>query len=408
METQTSDHVIVFMDEQKHSNGHSLESKPVAAPYTVAETKPPLPPARVQSLHRLSFSKPKSRLLEFTLPANQKIIAESHEFEPLKRNESFPSDSDEESEEDDEEFDEGEGGTVKEKLLKKKFKINCRILIEWILFCIISTCLICSLTISSLRNQLKCGLELWRWCLMILVIFSGRLVSEWIIRISAFLIERNFMLREKVLYFVYGLRKIIQNCVWLGLVLLAWTVIFSYKIHKENKLLQKVFQALVAVLMGATIWLIKIVLVKSLASSFHVTTYFDRMKESVFHNYVLDILLGPPMDEVTYEAEHHKDLMVSKSLPAKLRPESRAFSKSKRVGTRRIDIEKLRKLSTQSTASAWSAKRLANYVMSFGLSTISKTVDEFGRAEAENITSELEARNCAKRIFKNVAKPGAK
>ncbi|XP_022881322.1 mechanosensitive ion channel protein 10-like [Olea europaea var. sylvestris] len=408
METQTSDHVIVFMDEQKHSNGHSLESKPVAAPYTVAETKPPLPPARVQSLHRLSFSKPKSRLLEFTLPANQKIIAESHEFEPLKRNESFPSDSDEESEEDDEEFDEGEGGTVKEKLLKKKFKINCRILIEWILFCIISTCLICSLTISSLRNQLKCGLELWRWCLMILVIFSGRLVSEWIIRISAFLIERNFMLREKVLYFVYGLRKSIQNCVWLGLVLLAWTVIFSYKIHKENKLLQKVFQALVAVLIGATIWLIKIVLVKSLASSFHVTTYFDRMKESVFHNYVLDILLGPPMDEVTYEAEHHKDLMVSKSLPAKLRPESRAFSKSKRVGTRRIDIEKLRKLSTQSTASAWSAKRLANYVMSFGLSTISKTVDEFGRAEAENITSELEARNCAKRIFKNVAKPGAK
>ncbi|KAL2517275.1 Mechanosensitive ion channel protein 10 [Abeliophyllum distichum] len=408
MEKHTSDHVIVFMDEKNQSNVQSLESQPKPAPNTVPETKPPPPPRRLQSLRRLSFSKPKARLLEFTLPVNQRIIAESDEFDPSKPNETFPSDSDDESEENEEEFDEEEGGTGKEKLRKKKFKINMKILIEWILFCIISTCLICSLTIPSLKNQLKCGIELWRWCLMILVIFSGRLVSEWIIRIIVFVIERNFMLREKVLYFVYGLRKSIQSCVWLGLVLLAWTVIFSYKLHKKNKLLQKAFQALVAVLIGATIWLIKIVLVKILASSFHVTTYFDRMKEIVFHHYVLDTLSGPPMDEVMYE-EAHRDLVISKSLqPAKLRLESRAFSKSKRVGTRRIDIERLRKLSTQSTASAWSVKRLANYIMSFGLSTISKTIDEFGRNESENITSEWEARNCAKRIFKNVAKPGAK
>ncbi|KAH6820458.1 hypothetical protein C2S53_002616 [Perilla frutescens var. hirtella] len=275
-----------------------------------------------------------------------------------------------------------------------------------------STTLVCSLTIPSLKKQLKCGLELWRWSLMILVTFSGRLVSGWIIRIAVFTVERNFMLREKVLYFVYGLRKSIQNCVWLGLVLLSWTFIFNAKLHKNNKLLEKLFQALVAVLIAATIWLIKIILVKVLASSFHVATYFDRMKESVFHHYVLDALSGPPMDEAAYEEAHGHSrggLAASRSLPARLRDQSSSATRvlSKRFGTRKIDIEKLRKLSMQSTASAWTIKRLVSYVRFFGLSTISKTVDEFGRTESE-ITSEWEARNCAKRIFKNVAKPGAK
>ncbi|KAL3497978.1 hypothetical protein ACH5RR_040710 [Cinchona calisaya] len=169
-------------------------------------------------------------------------------------------------------------------------------------------------------------------------------------------------------------------------------------------MLKRVFQALVAVLIGATIWLIKIDLVKVLASSFHVATYFDRMKESVFHHYVLDTLSGPPMDDVACEKAQDKFLTSSKSLPTKLR-ESKRLSKSTRVGTRRIDMEKLRKLSMHSKASAWSVKRLVNYVRSFGLSTISRSVDEFGITE---ITSEWEARNCAKRIFKNVAKSGAK
>lgn len=52
-------------------------------------------------------------------------------------------------------------------------------------------------------------------------------------------------------------------------------------------------------------------------------------------------------------------------------------------------------------------KRLVNYVMKSGLTTISNTVDQFREAESE-ITSEWEAKNCAQRIFKNVAKPGAK
>jgi hypothetical protein len=70
-------------------------------------------------------------------------------------------------------------------------------------------------------------------------------------------------------------------------------------------------------------------------------------------------------------------------------------------------MEKLRKLSMQKKISAWSVKGLINYVRSTRLSTISNTVDGFGKASSE-INSEWEARSCARRIFKNVAKPGAK
>lgn len=124
----------------------------------------------------------------------------------------------------------------------------------------------------------------------------------------------------------------------------------------------------------------------------------------MFHHYVLDTLSGPPMDEAAYQEAHGPRLLTTQSLPARGR-ESRVLSK--RFGTRRIDIEKLRKLSMEKSASAWTIKRLVKYVRFFGLSTISKTVDEFGQTESE-ITSEWEAKNCAKRIFKNVAKPGAK
>lgn len=101
----------------------------------------------------------------------------------------------------------------------------------------------------------------------------------------------------------------------------------------------------------------------------------------------------------------------SKSMPARWKEgklkEARNVYKSKKFGSRKIDMEKLRRLSMERRASAWTVKRLVNYIRSSGLSTISKTVDEFGNAESE-ITSEWAARNSAQRIFKNVAKPNAK
>ncbi|KAJ8754328.1 hypothetical protein K2173_002779 [Erythroxylum novogranatense] len=416
MERTRSD-IVLILDQgnTKTRSMDNIELKDQVA----GEEKPRNPTARAQSLRRLSFSKPKARLIEYNYTNAQKTIPESDDAETLLETQPYSTLSDGEDYDDEnawndevDEEDERMGTDYK----KKKRKFQLRLFVEWVMFLIIMTCLICSLTVNSIKNKQAWGHEIWKWCLMVMVTFCGRLVSGWVMGFVVFLIERNFMLREKVLYFVYGLRKSIQNCIWLALVLVAWMLMFNKSdARKRHELIvQKVFQGLVAILLDATIWLIKIVLVKVLASSFHVATYFDRMKESVFHHYILDTLSGPPLMEDhqnAYDKEQHvHNLTGSKTLPPKWKQsgwkEARNGFKSEKFGSRKIDMEKLRKLSTERTGSAWNVKRLVNYVMSSGLSTISNTVDDFGKAESE-ITSEWEARNTAKRVFRNVAKPGA-
>jgi hypothetical protein len=314
-----SDQVVLILDQQNpRAPSMAAELKDQTSPEDQKVTQNP---ARTKTLRRLSFSKPKSRLAEFDHPPAYKIILESGDMrEPLLFEENPPStddDDDNESWDEEEEEDDDDGARETRRprrSQKKKRKLQWRLLLEWVLFITIMTCLICSLTITSLKNKSMWGLVIWNWCLMVMVTFSGRLVSGWVIGFLVFLIERNFMLREKVLYFVYGLRKSIQNCVWLGLVLLAWTLMFNAKAHK-NKILDKVFQALVAVLVGATIWLVKIILVKMMASSFHVATYFDRMKESVFHHYILEALSGEPLMDEYHDHQDNRLRHPSKSMP---------------------------------------------------------------------------------------------
>lgn len=386
----------------------NTNTKPKQADQELKTTSPKI-------LRRLNFSKPKSRFEEIThplIPPN-KISEYSQELQPLTESENdttTSSDSD-----DDECYDELENDDVDEDTQDKyqkrrKKKMNKRAFIEWTLFLIIMTCLICSLTLKSLKHKRQWSLEIWKWCLMIMVVFCGRLVSGWVVGFAVFLIERNFMLKERVLYFVYGLRKSFQNCAWLALVLIAWMIMFP-DVHKHNRFLEKVFRFLIAILVGATIWLLKILFVKVLASSFHVATFFDRMKESVFHHYILDTLSGPPLDEDEREEPRMRHLRASKSMPARLRGgQDQQQQQSGPIGSgrKRIDMEKLKRLSRKSRPTAWSVKRLVNYVRSSGLSTISRTVDDFGNTTESEITSEWEARYCAKRIFKHVAKPGAK
>ncbi|XP_068342719.1 mechanosensitive ion channel protein 10-like [Pyrus communis] len=402
MEVQKSntDHVVVTIDQPN--------PKLKQSPQADSNISIPQPLSSAKTLRRLNFSKPRSRFEEIKYPLPPKTIHESEQLQPFDpyqdNNSSADEDDDEdwyENEEDDEDDNDGKQG---KHLKRRKRKINKRAVIEWTLFLTIMTCLVCSLTLDSLKNKVKWGLEIWKWCVMVMVTFCGRLVSGWVVGFLVFIIERNFMLREKVLYFVFGLRKSFQNCAWLGLVLVAWMSMFP---DKHNKVLKNIFRALIAVLIGATIWLLKILFVKVLASSFHVATFFDRMKESVFHHYILEALSGPPLDEEERELPQRR-FQASKSLPARLRDKSHGVSRSyRREGSRRIDMEKLKRLSMASRATAWSVKRLVNYVRSSGLSTISRTIDDFGNAESE-ITSEWEARNSAQRIFKNVAKPGAK
>ncbi|XP_058103861.1 mechanosensitive ion channel protein 10-like [Magnolia sinica] len=258
---------------------------------------------------------------------------------------------------------------------------------------VVMACLVSSLTIPSLGHRILWGLELWKWFLTVLVIFCGHLVSNLLVRLAVFLMEHIFMLPKKVLYFVYGLRRGVQMCVWLALVLLAWTLIFDPKVQvprRSHKLLNKVTRTLIAILVGSIIWLVKIVLVKMLASWFHFSKYFDRLKESIFHQHILDTLSGEPLAELSRLPSQRKTMQ--------------------RDG--KIDMEQLRKLS-RGSPSTWGVKRLMSHVKSTALFTTLKhpnkgTEGEGSKKEQRKISSEREARRAAKLIFKTVAKPGAR
>ena len=83
---------------------------------------------------------------------------------------------------------------------------------------------------------------------MVLVLIFGWLLSGWGIRIVAYLIEKNFLLRKPVLYFVNGTRKTVQNCLWLGLVLLAWKYIFNKKVKRKMKKKKKILPIVTKIL----------------------------------------------------------------------------------------------------------------------------------------------------------------
>ncbi|CAH9106357.1 unnamed protein product, partial [Cuscuta epithymum] len=45
-----------------------------------------------------------------------------------------------------------------------------------------------------------------------MVTLNGLLVTKWFIHFIALLVELNFLLRKRVLYFVYSLKKSVRVC----------------------------------------------------------------------------------------------------------------------------------------------------------------------------------------------------
>ncbi|KAK8261365.1 hypothetical protein V6Z11_D13G182300 [Gossypium hirsutum] len=326
-------------------------------------------------------------------------------------------------------------------------KLSFLVLLQWLSLILIIAALVCSLTIPYLRKKRLWDLMLWTWEVLVLVLICGRLVSGWIIRIIVFFIERNFLLRKRVLYFVYGVRKAVQNCLWLGLVLIAWHYLFGKKVQRETKsdVLRFVTKIMICLVVGVMLWLVKTLLVKVLASSFHVSTYFDRIQESLFNQYVIETLSGPPLVEIRRAEEEEERLAnevanlqkagakippglktstlsspqykrpigsgpIQKSPRAKSPMISRVLSVEKgEKDDKGITIEHLHKLNPKNV-SAWNMKRLMNIIRHGALSTLDEQIQDSTQEDesATQIRSEYEAKVAARKIFQNVAKPGSK
>lgn len=322
----------------------------------------------------------------------------------------------------------------------KKGKFSIWVLLEWTSLVVIIAALVCSLAIKKLKDKDLWRLKLWKWEVFVLILICGRLVSSWIVRIIVFFVEKNFLLRKRVLYFVYGLRKAVQNCLWLGLVLIAWHYLFDKKVEKEIKsgVPRVVTKILVCLVVGVLLWLVKTLLVKVLASSFHVSTYFDRIQDSLFNQYVIETLSGPPLvelkkaeeEEERLESEVQKLESAGLTIPAGLKPSVLSSSpmNARAVGSGRlqktprggksplisqtlsnkesdaITIDHLHKLNTKNV-SAWNMKRLMNIVRHGALSTLADQIQDSSQEDesATQIRSEFEAKVAASKIFRNVA-----
>lgn len=301
--------------------------------------------------------------------------------------------------------DEDEIVYKKVELSKGKRKaVKVKDLIECIVFACITGFLVASLTVEKLKTVMIWGLGLWKWCVLLMVIFCGMRVTKWFMHVTIFLIEMNFLLRKKVLYFVHGLKKSVQVFIWLGLVLLAWVLLIHRGVQRSElgtQILNGVTWTLVSLLIGAFLWVVKTSLLKVLASNFHVKSFFDRIQESIFHQYVLQSLSGPPLIE---EAEK-----VGRS-PSIGQVSFRSTKGKKGTKKEVINMATFHKMKREKV-SAWTMKILVDAVTNSRLSTVSNVIDESfddGGLEQtdKEITNEMEATAAAYKIFKNVSAPG--
>uniref|UniRef100_A0A6N2LTC1 Protein kinase domain-containing protein n=1 Tax=Salix viminalis TaxID=40686 RepID=A0A6N2LTC1_SALVM len=120
------------------------------------------------------------------------------------------------------EEDDGEDVPEEYRIIKQ----NSLIMLQWASLVLIIAVLVCSVSSPALKRQTLWDLPLWKWEMMVLALICGRLVSGWGIKLVVIFIESNFLFRKRVLYFVYGLRRAVQNCLWLGLALLPLALYF--------------------------------------------------------------------------------------------------------------------------------------------------------------------------------------
>lgn len=248
--------------------------------------------------------------------------------------------------------------------------------------------------------------------MFLLVIVSCRLVTKSLINALLFLIERNSSLRQKFMYYVHGLRIIIRVFVWLSLFLLVRILLFRHgvKSSKETtKILNYVTRVLASSLVGAALWCLKSFSVLLLAVSFQPKRFFNPIQETIFHQYLIQTLSGPPLMDINEQVR------------------SEAFGMSAGKEKYVIDVRKLKKIKRQKI-SAWTMKKLIDVARSSKLSVFSNQLEECAEEEEDDedgeifknandksdeelqmyksIKSEFEAKSAANYIFKNVADTG--
>ncbi|CAN4105239.1 unnamed protein product [Withania somnifera] len=240
----------------------------------------------------------------------------------------------------------------------KKVKFSSLNVLQLVSLVVIIAALSCSFVFRMLREKRVLGLELWKWEVMIMVMICGTLVSV------IFYCENLFCIS----CMDCGIQCRIPF--WLSHVFIAWQCIFGKKVDKMTggKVLPYVSSIWICLLVGACIWLLKTPLVKVLAMSFHVSTFFDLIQESLFNQYAIETLSGPALVDID-QREHadEEKVMAEATLPVDLK--TSVFAK-RPIGTPRNILLLLTSTFSRKNIFAWNMKRLMNMVRKNVLSTL--------------------------------------
>ncbi|XP_059302856.1 mechanosensitive ion channel protein 6-like isoform X1 [Lycium ferocissimum] len=177
-------------------------------------------------------------------------------------------------------------------------KLNLWTVLQLVSLMLDLVALACTFSVSKLEKLTLWDLPLWKWEIFLSVIISGHLLCGWAVRVLVFCIERGFLQKLRVLYFVYGLKKAFQNCMWVVLIVIAWHFLVVEKMvyERESKVLRYLTKSLLCILVASLIWFIKVIIVKILASSFHNKKFFKRITDYLIKQYVIkslsDSLIG--------------------------------------------------------------------------------------------------------------------
>ncbi|ESQ46435.1 hypothetical protein EUTSA_v10000065mg [Eutrema salsugineum] len=406
-ERKTSDGgEVVINVSDKDSDAVTTKTKPLSTPTPEIDKLSGTSPAndeglaRRKSFSRSVYSKPNSRFgRQQSFRFDKTIVEENGGTSFDKRDRSV--DSAAMSEVAEEETDENEEiyKKVKQNQVKRSRTKPMALLQYAVLMTILCT-LVVSLTVDQVNKHHIWGLELWKWCVLVMVTLCGMCFTNWFMHLAVFIIEKNYLLRKKVLYFVHGLKKNVQVFIWFSLILVTWIFLFEED-HKHSrktkKFLDFITWTIVSLLIGSILFMVKTLALKVLASKFNVRNFFERIQESVFHQYVLQTLSGPPLIEEAEKVGQEPStghLSFTSTEDGSVR------------GKKVLDMGKVHKMK-QEKVSALTMRVLIEAVGGSGLSTISNTLDECHNEKKTNkeITNEMEAVAAAYDIFNNVAHP---
>ncbi|XP_024019290.1 mechanosensitive ion channel protein 8-like [Morus notabilis] len=186
-----------------------------------------------------------------------------------------------------------------------------------------------------------------------------------------------------------------------------------------KQILPYVTKILVCFLVGTLVCLLKTLLVKVLALSFHVNNFFERIQEALFNQYVIETLSGRPISLERHEAREFQSAgaAMPRELRATLLPRNdcpfpsfnRSPTFSRHASERhdkKIPIEYLHKLNPKNI-SAWSMKRMMRTIGNGSLTTLDERILNLDTDDESSlqIKTICQAKEAAKKIFSRVAKP---